>query len=45
MRATTEDSDIRQTEIKDRIQVGFYFHRKIYEIIAEKVIKDLFKKK
>ena len=39
------DADARIAKIRQKVQEGFYFSRKIYEIIAEKVIKEIFIKK
>lgn len=45
MREVGEMRSLRIAEIKERAEEGFYLSRKIYEIIAEKVLKEFFRKK
>ncbi len=42
---TSEAHELRLREIKARVIDGFYFSQKIYELIAEKVLKELLCKK
>ncbi|MFQ5648794.1 MAG: hypothetical protein ACE5IY_02520 [bacterium] len=41
MNESNELDEARRSEIQRRIEQGFYFTRRIYEVIAEKVMKEI----
>jgi len=41
----TKLSEVRLISIRQRLAEGFYLTRAVYEIIAEKVLKELSRKK
>ena len=45
MKNSEQDTDVRIRTIRRKVEDGFYFSKWIYELISEKVLKEIFYRK